>query len=60
MFLIRTNIKPLWLQEAIFDNIVYELDTSRNVAVRNLEKCFARKLQKSVSIAVSISCSSLM
>ncbi|XP_026816073.1 tau-tubulin kinase homolog Asator isoform X2 [Rhopalosiphum maidis] len=47
---IRTNLEPPWLQEAVFDDIVYELDTSRNIAVRNSEKSITKKLQRSVSL----------
>lgn len=54
---IRTNLEPPWLQEAVFDDIVYELDTSRNIAVRNSEKSIAKKLQRSISLAVSFFCS---
>lgn len=53
MSLIRSNLEPPWLQEAVFDDIVYELDTSRNIAVRNSEKSIAKKLQRSISLAVS-------
>ncbi|XP_025207513.1 tau-tubulin kinase homolog Asator [Melanaphis sacchari] len=48
---IRTNLEPPWLQEAVFDDIVYELDTSRNIAVRNSEKSITKKLQRSISLA---------
>ncbi|XP_029345002.1 tau-tubulin kinase homolog Asator isoform X2 [Acyrthosiphon pisum] len=48
---IRTNLEPPWLQEAVFDDIVYELDTSRNIAVRNTEKSITKKLQRSISLA---------
>ncbi|VVC37506.1 Hypothetical protein CINCED_3A020953 [Cinara cedri] len=48
---IRTNLEPPWLQEAVFDNIVYKLDTSRNIAVRNSEKNITKKLYKSISLA---------
>jgi len=54
MYLIRTNLEPPWLQEAVFDDIVYELDTSRNIAVRNSEKSITKKLQRSISLAVSL------
>lgn len=54
MSLIRTNLEPPWLQEAVFDDIVYELDTSRNIAVRNSEKSITKKLQRSISLAVSL------
>jgi len=60
MFSTRSNIEPPCLQEAVFDNIVYELDTSRNIAVRNSEKCFEKKLQKSISLVVSFSFSMCM
>lgn len=53
MSLSRTNLEPPWLQEAVFDDVVYELDTSRNIAVRNSEKSLAKKLQRSISLAVS-------
>lgn len=48
---IRTNLEPPWLQEAVFDDIVYELDTSRNIAVRNSEKSITKKLRRSISLA---------
>jgi len=54
MSFIRTNLEPPWLQEAVFDDIVYELDTSRNIAVRNSEKSITKKLQRSISLAVSL------
>uniref|UniRef100_A0A2S2R6K0 Tau-tubulin kinase 1 n=1 Tax=Sipha flava TaxID=143950 RepID=A0A2S2R6K0_9HEMI len=53
---IRTNLEPPWLQEAVLDDIVYELDTTRNIAVRNSEKSISKKLQRSVSL-VNISMS---
>lgn len=53
LFLYRTNLEPPWLQEAVFDNIIYKLDTSRNIAVRHSEKNFTKKLHKSISLAVS-------
>jgi len=53
MPMLRTNLEPPWLQEAVFDDIVYELDTSRNIAIRNSEKMFTKKLQRSISLAVS-------
>lgn len=54
IFLKRTNLEPPWLQEAVFDDIVYELDTSRNIAIRNSEKNNSKKLQRSISLAVSL------
>lgn len=51
--LTRTNLEPPWLQEAVFDEILYELDTSRNIAVKNSEKSAIKKIQRSISLAVS-------
>ncbi|XP_050438476.1 tau-tubulin kinase homolog Asator isoform X2 [Adelges cooleyi] len=48
---IRTNLEPPWLQEAVFDDVVYELDTSRNIAMRNSYKNNTKHLQRSISIA---------
>ncbi|XP_015369788.1 PREDICTED: uncharacterized protein LOC107165871 isoform X2 [Diuraphis noxia] len=48
---LRSNLEPPWLQEAVFDDIVYELDTSRNIAIRNSEKSITKKLQRSISLA---------
>ncbi|XP_050530501.1 tau-tubulin kinase homolog Asator isoform X2 [Daktulosphaira vitifoliae] len=48
---IRSNLEPPWLQQAVFDDVMYKLDTSRNLAIRSVEKDSSKSIQKSISLS---------